>query len=678
MKKKFINRSLFHDDLRKTLRRVKLLITFFFLGLLTVSATTYSQQTKFEMNLEGVTIRQVFRQIEDQSEFIFFYNEAYVDLDRKVNVHVDGERVERILDDILKGTGNIYKIHERQIVIVPGSSKSSSVQSEADDQTEKTITGRIVDQDGMPLPGASIVVKGTTNGAASNIDGEFTLTIPNDETVTLIAQFIGYDAQEIIVGDKTSIDIVMTADDLSIDEVVVIGYGSVRKVDLTGAVATVSEKDFNMGGPVTTPEELIQGRAAGVQVSTVSAAPGSEPIIRIRGNNSILGSNQPLYVVDGLPMNSLDNMVNVQDIQSMQILKDASSTAIYGTRGANGVVIITTKRGKKGSSNIDYSFEQTYDIAANLDAYEFSNAQEYMATLNSLAELRNAPNVPYGPERIATINKYGEGTQWINELTRTGKIQKHNLSVSSGSENSSTFLSVHYMDQEGIVPQTNFNKLTSKFNYDQKLLNGKLKVAVSSLISRTETNSLGFEADNGQSNIFRNVFKGSPIVPVNWNGWTEEDKQIAFSDAKPINPLEILEKDDVLTTHFGITSNFVATYQITSDLSFTTQYGVKIFNTKNRHFLPQITNLVATDIQMGSAHINHSIYKSENFESILSYSKEFVNHTLKAIAVYSNNPQEWESFSQHLLNLFPTILHGIILVLVRLFLNLHQVLQSLI
>jgi len=427
-----------------------------------------------------------------------------------------------------------------------------------------------------------------------------------------------------------------------LDEVVVIGYGTVRKRDLTGSVATVTEKDFNIGGSVTTPEALIQGRAAGVQVSTISAAPGSEPIIRIRGNNSILGSNSPLYVVDGLQMESLDNMINVEDIKSMEILKDASSTAIYGTRGANGVVIITTKRGIQGKTNIDYSFEHTIDKVANKEAYDFTNAMEFAQQKNFLASLDDNPS-PYGDAALAIIEDKGEGTVWLDEIFQTGGVQKHNLSLSSGTKSTTAFMSVHYMEQEGVVPNTNFEKITTRLNLDQKLINDRLKVSVSTLISNTKQDALGFTGSNSQSNVLRNVFKGSPIVPTSWDGWTDDEKQTVFAMAQPINPMDLINYDEFEKTNRGIVTNLSATLDIIDGLSFTTKYGVKMYNLKTRHFIPQIENMVATVIPMGSASIYQEDFTGQSFENILRYNKEINKHRLGAVAIYSQNPRRWES-----------------------------------
>ncbi|MEN8250911.1 MAG: TonB-dependent receptor [Bacteroidota bacterium] len=505
------------------------------------------------------------------------------------------------------------------------------------------ITGTITDETGASIPGVSIVEKGTTNGTVSDADGKYNLNV--SEGATLVFSFVGYETQEVAVGNATEINITLAASTEILSEIIVVGYGTVQKSDLTGSVSSISEEDFNLGGSVTTPEGLIQGRAAGVQVSTVSAAPGAEPVIRIRGNNSLLGKNTPLYVVDGMQMDGLDNMINVEDIASMEILKDASATAIYGTRGANGVVIISTKRGSKGITSIDYSFEQTFDQVANLDAYDFLNATEYAEGRNYQTSLVAGSTPIYNDAALAIIKAKGDGTDWLDEMFHTGSVQKHNISLGVNNDKTSVFVSAHMMDQEGVVPNTGFKKITSRLNLDQKVIEDRLSVSVSSLISNTTLDALGFNGGNGQSNIFRNVFKGNPIVPVTWDGWTDAERQTVFANNKPVNPLEIMNNDDYLETRLGVTTSAAATVNIVDGLTYTARIGIKYLNTKMRHFLPQINGLVATDIPMGSAVIGNSIYTNRLMESILRYTKEFGKHNIEALGVYSQNPRMWEGFT---------------------------------
>jgi len=625
----------------KILRIMKLTIGLMIVFGLSVSATSLSQKQTVNLSMQNATLFEIFKEIEKKTEYGFLFKDDQFDPSKTYSINVKNQGIQVILEQLLNEKDYNYTIIDNNVVISKINNDSGFVMYENYQQNLK-VSGKVTDAKGEPLPGVNVYEKSNpTHGVITGIDGDYLLKVDSPDDV-IVFSYIGFDAQEIIVNGRTTINIILMEESKGLDEVVVIGYGTVRKRDLTGSVATVTEKDFNIGGSVTTPEALIQGRAAGVQVSTISAAPGSEPIIRIRGNNSILGSNSPLYVVDGLQMESLDNMINVEDIKSMEILKDASSTAIYGTRGANGVVIITTKRGIQGKTNIDYSFEHTMDKVANKEAYDFTNAMEFAQQKNFLASLDDNPS-PYGDAALAIIEGKGEGTVWLDEIFQTGGVQKHNLSLSAGTKSTTAFMSVHYMDQEGVVPNTNFEKITTRLNLDQKLINDRLKVSVSTLISNTKQDALGFTGSNSQSNVLRNVFKGSPIVPTSWDGWTDDEKQTVFAMAQPINPMDLINYDEFEKTNRGIVTNLSATLDIIDGLSFTTKYGVKMYNLKTRHFIPQIENMVATVIPMGSASIYQEDFTGQSFENILRYNKEINEHRLGAVAIYSQNPRRWES-----------------------------------
>lgn len=267
-------------------------------------------------------------------------------------------------------------------------------------QQSKKVSGVVTDSAGEPIPGANVVQKGTTNGTSTDMDGKYTLDVPNN--ATLVVSFIGYTTKEIKVGSQSVLNISLDEEAIGLNEVVAIGYGYVKKKDLTGAISTVSADDMVLGGTVSNAAQALQGKTAGVQVSQSSKAPGGTISVRVRGNNSISSTNEPLYVVDGFPSSEGLNL-NPNDIESMQILKDASATAIYGARGANGVVLITTKRGKAGENKISYS---GYLGAQKVDnPFEFINAKDYMNLQNALyqeiAGQEGNPNGAYTPSHYS-------------------------------------------------------------------------------------------------------------------------------------------------------------------------------------------------------------------------------------------------------------------------------------
>ena len=304
-----------------------------------INASKYAQEKTLTVKVQNKTVKEVLDYIEKNSEFIFFYLDKSIDLNRKVSINVENKKIDTILNQLFSGTENNYSISDRQIII---SKKEVPVNTETNQKDTRTISGTIRDNMG-PVTGANILVKGTTNGTITDLDGKFTLeNVPAN--AILQVSYIGYLPQEIEINNQTLFNIVLEEDNQALDEVVVVGYGTVRKADLAGSVSVLDSKSFK-DQPIKQVSDALQGRVSGVQVQN-SGVPGGTVKIRVRGSGSINRSNDPLYVIDGIVRESGLTGLNPEDIQSMQILKDASSTAIYGSRGANGVVLITTKQVK--------------------------------------------------------------------------------------------------------------------------------------------------------------------------------------------------------------------------------------------------------------------------------------------------------------------------------------------
>ncbi len=346
MKKKWIQpRGKSCIDVPLIVRIMKLVTLFLFVAVMHVAAATYSQTTKLTIVGQNLSIGDILDRIEKQSNFSFFFNANQIDLSKRINISADNQLVSKILDEILTGSGLTYTVNNKLIVIHKPGESDNLFPSQ---QTSK-VTGKVTDSSGGPLPGVSIVVKGTTTGTITNIDGGYSLSnAPANSTI--VFSFVGMKTEEILVGNKTVINLTMTEESFGLDEVVAIGYGTVKKSDVTGAVTRISEETLKER-PVNNILQAMQGKAAGIDI-TSNIKPGELPQITIRGNRSISASNAPLYVIDGIPFaagNVAD--INPNDIASVEILKDASATAIYGSRGANGVILITTKRGEKGKGN---------------------------------------------------------------------------------------------------------------------------------------------------------------------------------------------------------------------------------------------------------------------------------------------------------------------------------------
>lgn len=363
----------------KIFRALKLSILCLILGVEAGFATeSYSQKTTFTISVQDQSVKEVFDYIEQHSEFIIFYLDETIDVNRKVSINLKGQRVESILEQLFKNTDVTYTINDRQILL----SKRKEVKEVAPviavvQQKKNTVTGVVLDPTGMPVIGANIMVKGTTSGTITDMDGKFSLDV--DKDATLVISYIGFASQEIKVGNQTKLSIALKEDSEALDELVVVGYGTQKKVNLTGAVSQVTSKVLE-NRPITNLSQGLQGTIPNLNVTFDGGNPNSEATLNIRGLASISGEgSSPLVLVDGVQMNM--NMVSPEDVESISVLKDASSAAIYGARGAFGVILITTKKGKgEHKPAIEYSGSIQFNTHTYLP--DLLSAPDYMLASN--------------------------------------------------------------------------------------------------------------------------------------------------------------------------------------------------------------------------------------------------------------------------------------------------------
>ncbi len=436
---------------------------------------------------------------------------------------------------------------------------------------QRTVTGVVKDSDnGETLVGASVVVTGTTKGTLTDLDGKYELQVPAD-AASLTFSYTGYSNLTIPLGSSKVIDAAMKGGSI-LEAVTVVGYGSVKKKDATGAVNTITDKDFNRG-VITSPEQLMQGRVAGVQVSQASGEPGGGINVRIRGTSSVRSGNNPLFVIDGVPLSgdattagggetSLGsssaknplNFMNPNDIASIDILKDASATAIYGSRGANGVVLITTKTGKSGKGTLEYGYD--LGISTITKKYDLLSASEYKTAQTALGN---------------TTNDLGGSTDWQNEIFRTGLTHNHNLSFGAGDVAGAYRFSLGFMDQDGIVKNSNVKRYNARFNADRKFIDNKLKVGINLTVSNNKdvgvpiTDNAGFEGD-----LLGAVLKSNPTLPVYKKG---TDTLTQLSSTNEPNPVALLQLSRDNTNTLRGLGNINAEVQLLDGLTFKTVVG---------------------------------------------------------------------------------------------------------
>ncbi|MDO6492238.1 MULTISPECIES: SusC/RagA family TonB-linked outer membrane protein [unclassified Cellulophaga] len=555
---------------------------------------------------------------------------------------------------------------------------SVALKTEKNHMQQSIVTGKVTNEAGEILPGASIQVKGTSIGVETDFDGIYAINIPENGTATLIFTYLGYVSKEVLVADQTVINVKLAQNNTSLEEVIVVGYGSQRKKDLVGAISQVKGDDLVLS---STPSiaHALQGKAAGLQIIQNSAQPGGGLDIRIRGAASINASNEPLIVVDGFPISQLTepgdgnrysggtqgilNSFNPNDIESIEVLKDASSTAIYGARAANGVVIITTKKGKAGKVQVDYSTSYSYQAYEN--NYDVLNAPEYMqlrneavyenwAFLNRVAPYSNRTlqdaianpvnGIPF--TRVYSddqINNASKGTDWFDIVTRDGGIQQHNISLKGGTESTKYYLSGNLFEHKGVLKSSEFERASLRFNLNQKF-NDKISIGLSftkSTINNQNTQLGGQAFEN--SGIIRSALQYSPLIDeVDSFGNYPTNPDYAIIP----NPASLLTISDEARTDRTLANVYLEVKPL-KGLTLRTQAGIDQGLSVRNTYLPRTT--LWGENENGRASIASEQKNDKLLDITLNYKANILeDHSLNLLAGYSH--QNFESSGNSLAN----------------------------
>ncbi|PXX31672.1 TonB-dependent receptor [Arenibacter sp. ARW7G5Y1] len=490
------------------------------------------------------------------------------------------------------------------------------------------VSGTVSDASG-PLPGASVVVKGTTNGAQTDFDGIFTISDVDAGSI-LVFSYIGYKTQEVVVGNQTTIDIMMEEDAQALAEVVIIGYGTTTVKDATGAVSAVTSEDFN-GGVISSPEQLIQGKTAGVQISQGSGEPGSGVAIRIRGTSSVRSNNDPLFVVDGVPLPSGGSssegtdigvgsssarnplsFLNPNDIESMSILKDASSTAIYGSRGANGVVIITTKSGKGGAQGGTWEFSSDLSFSSPANDFDLLNRSEFLSAVSAFG---------------GSATDLGNDTDWQSLVTRNSSSTNNNLAYSQNYGSGNVRATFNYGKQFGIVPKSSQERVTGRINLSQRVFDDKLRLDLQTTLSRVNDEAPPLSGSAGSTgDMLGAAYSANPTWPAN----------STFNPGDRINPLNLLENWQSLTYTDRFLVNFSASYDIVQDLTAKVTVGYdKSNSTREAELGSKSFNVGRGAGGNGRGTLNDLDLENRLLELTLTYKKEFDNSVLDVLGGFS-------------------------------------------
>ena len=570
------------------------------------AAKTSSQNAKVNINGNKLTIGSFIDQIEKQTDYLFVYSKNEVNVNEAVSVKAGKKAVSECLKEAFDNSGVRFAFENDYIVLTKNTIASITQQG-------KKINGVVTDSSGEPVIGANVVVKGTTEGTITDIDGKFALSVPSNST--LIVSYIGYLTREIQVGNKSIINVVLAEDALALDEVVVVGYGTMRKTDVTGSIASTKGDDI-LKAQTFSALDGLKGKASGVNIYSNSGQPGAAIRVLIRGVSTINASTDPLYVVDGVVMEDF-RMLNPNDIENIEVLKDASSAAIYGARGANGVILVTTKRGKIGSEGVSVSYQGSVSVGTMARSMETLNASQWQEAFMqglSNANTYHGTNYSLNMADHFTDARYfnADGTakyntDWQAEATRNAVSHNHQLNIQQAGKKSSMGAYLNYTDQQGIMLNSYMKRINAKMTYDANPTKW-LTTSVNLLVNHSWGNNTdhgdggqnalrtmiempawypvknpdGSWADNNTA-IFQEVIKhaDNPNTPEN------EESKVRFSaedGANPVHFLNSVQRKQYRTQIFG---NAALTFHLLPNLDLRTQLGIDSHIDTNREYGPR-------------------------------------------------------------------------------------------
>ncbi|TNF44791.1 MAG: SusC/RagA family TonB-linked outer membrane protein, partial [Bacteroidetes bacterium] len=575
----------------KKLRLATGLLLFLLAMAINVQASTYSESVKFDLKMNKVSLKEVFQTITEQSEFKFIYNNDVVNDKQKVSVNTDGARVEEILDEILPQFNLEYRVVDRQVIVFPIEAKAKpETVSPSDAQQQKTISGKVVDDRGAPLPGVAVVVKGTTVGVVTDIDGNYSLQVPADAQI-LAFSFIGMKSQEVTIGTQTNINVTMAAEITDLDEVVVVGYGTQKRANVVGAVTTVSG-EMLAAIPAVNVSNAISGHLPGSVVIQQTGEPGQmTPRVLVRGRTTLGGdagtyasNTAPLIVIDGIPGRSMDE-IDPNDVESLSILKDASA-AIYGAQAANGVILIKTKSGQEGKPRLNYQFYSGMMTPTVIP--EVTNAAEYAEMLSEY-QIAQGKARRYSDQDIELFRSGVDpwehpNTDWYGDLIeKWTNTQRHNVTLDGGANGMKYYVSFGYKTDDAIYK-------ASSTKYKQYNVRTKLEMPVNDWL-KTGVELAGFLNDKQYPYKSADAIVGQStrLVPTNWSYWPTKEGRYPGPDIEyGDNPVETSTFSAGVNDQktYRLLSTFNATIDVpfVKGLSLTGSYSFDLTNYYNKAF----------------------------------------------------------------------------------------------
>ena len=665
--KKLLNMIRFNKPFLKFDLKMKITTLFLLTTLSVIHANdTYSQKTKLSLNATNLEVSKLIEKIESATDLRFIYNIKYVNLDRTISIKVNNENIESVLKTIFKDTNTDFKLSGKYIILKERENFPIKKESFIS-PLQKKVKGKVTNEKGEPIPGANVRIKGSAVTVQTGFDGGFIIEAPENAT-TLVISFIGMQEQEVAIG-KDPLNIVLKEVGQKLEDVVVIGYGTTKRKDITGAISTIKTGEIPKGVN-TSIDQALSGRAAGLVVTQTSGQPGASVNVQIRGNASF-ASYGVLYVVDGVPIDngagepgsgspfgagvsrSPLNFINPNDVESVEVLKDASSAAIYGARAGAGVILITTKKGKTGEAKVNYSSTAAFQQPAEF--YDILNKHDYMVERNRIGKekyLLSKKIAPYGttnPASVAAfvpkfsqadIDSAGEGTNAFDKITQSGLLFQHDLSITGGTEKTKYFVSGNYLNQEGVIKTSSYKRYTGRINLDQ-MITDKLKVGVNVIETKSfsDNPSIG-TGQNETAGIILAAFYHPPTVDL-----------IAPDGSYPLNPdyknsanpLSFLETTDETVLNRLMTTAF-AEWEIIKNLKAKANFSYDQSTAKRSTYLPKSFLYGARND--GVANISENSSNTSLIEYTLAYRKDInENHHLNGVGGYSYQVRSREGFN---------------------------------
>ncbi|MCF2446518.1 TonB-dependent receptor [Dyadobacter sp. CY345] len=584
------------------------------------------------LQLENVDLKNALNKIEDQTKVKFVYSKELIQSNRSVSISASNQHLAKTLDALLNPLNISYRVVSGRILLQNDTSADLKVTPGT--AADRAIKGKITDETGQGLPGVSVVLKGTSTGTVSNETGNYTINAP-DGGGTLIFSFLGYISQEVALGSNTTVDVKLEVDSKSLSEVVVVGYGSQLKKEITGSVQTVKSEELK-DIPVSQVTQKLQGRLAGVQINQTTGKPGQGMSVRIRGQVSVSAGSDPLYVIDGFPITGTIGQMNPDEIEDISVLKDAASTSLYGSRAANGVVLITTKKPKNGQTNISLNSFYGIQKVPSKGLIKMMNAEDFAQFKKEYYSDAGQPV----PAEFQNPEQYrGKNNDWYGALLRTAPIQSYNLTITSNKDNVSTSLVAGVFNQKGVVLNNNYKRYSIRMNTDYAI-SKKVKVGFNIAPQYVFDNTPRTDGDRGTGILF-NALHTWPVMPIyDANGELTTFNTFPGSTGNIFNYPNWVRAANELTNETKITKllgNAYVQYQPVKGLTLRSTINVEQESNKYFFFNPSTaTNFINVPIPTTAVSIRQNI---SNFswlnENLATYNKSLGNHNFELLAGFT-------------------------------------------